>query len=85
VQVDEAWSIGLGAPAPGRDYPAVYLWGKVRGVAGLFRSDDVGRTWARINDDEHQFGWIGEIAGDPRQYGRVYIATGGRGVIVGEP
>ena len=39
----------------------------------------------RVNDDTHQFGSITRIAGDPRLFGRVYLATGGRGIIYGEP
>jgi xyloglucan-specific exo-beta-1,4-glucanase len=57
----------------------------VRGVRGIFRSDDKGRTWTRVNDDDHQYAWTGAaITGDPRVYGRVYVATNGRGVIVGD-
>jgi hypothetical protein len=51
----------------------------------LFRSVDAGETWVRINDDSHQFGWINHVTGDPRVYGRVYFATGGRGIIYGDP
>jgi len=41
----------------------------------------------RINDDQHQFGAPNRpiIIGDPRIYGRVYLTTGGRGVIYGAP
>lgn len=84
-RVNEAYAIGFGMAAPGRDYPAVYLWGRVLGVVGLYRSDDEGETWTRINDAAHQFGWLSSLTGDPRVYGRVYLATGGRGVMVGEP
>jgi hypothetical protein len=40
----------------------------------------------RINDDQHQFGAPNRpiIIGDPRIYGRVYLTTGGRGVIYGD-
>jgi hypothetical protein len=40
-------------------------------------------TWTRVNDGQHQFGYINAMSGDPRVYGRVYLATGGRGVIIG--
>jgi hypothetical protein len=83
--VDEAYAVGFGHPAPGQQHPAVYLSGKVRGVSGLFRSDDGGARFARINDDAHQFGGPNIIIGDPRVYGRVYIAGGGRGILYGEP
>ena len=43
-------------------------------------------NWQRINDDAHQWGWTGEtVTGDPRVYGRVYLATNGRGIQYGEP
>ncbi len=83
--VQEAYSLGFGKAAPGKKYPALYLAGKVGNLVALFRSDDAGATWVRINDDEHQYGWINHVTGDPRVYGRVYFATGGRGIICGDP
>jgi photosystem II stability/assembly factor-like uncharacterized protein len=83
--VTEANQIGFGKPADGKKYPALYLMGKVGEVRGFFRSDDAGANWVRINDDKHQFGFCGVIIGDPRVYGRVYIGTGGRGILYGEP
>ncbi|MFT4075156.1 MAG: exo-alpha-sialidase [Asticcacaulis sp.] len=83
--VDEAWQVGFGKSASVGGYPAVYLWGKVKGVEGLWRSDDEGKTWTRLNDDAHRFGWINAISGDPLDYGMVYIAPGGRGIMMGKP
>jgi hypothetical protein len=83
--VEEADAVGFGKAAPGETYPAVYLTAQVRGVRGFFRSDDGGRRWERINDDDHQYAWTGQtITGDPRVFGRVYIATNGRGIVVGD-
>jgi photosystem II stability/assembly factor-like uncharacterized protein len=83
--VDEGDAVGFGKSAPGSAYPAVYISAKVKGKRGIFRSDDGGQRWTRINDDEHQWGWTGAaVTGDPRVFGRVYIATNGRGVIVGD-
>ena len=88
-------------PASGQTYhPSVYLAGSVSVdggatfVWGTYRSDDVGAwlagtneapTWQRIDDPQHQFGYINVLAGDPRQYGRVYLGTNGRGIIHGDP
>ena len=83
--VQAAQSLGFGKPAPEKFYPALFLAGSVHGVTALFRSVDAGETWVRINDDSHQFGWINHVTGDPRVYGRVYFATGGRGIIYGDP
>jgi hypothetical protein len=83
--IEAAHGIGIGKAAEGKKYPSLYLIGKIGGVAGLFRSDDTGATWSRINDDQHQYGFIEVITGDPRVPGRVYIGTGGRGILYGEP
>jgi hypothetical protein len=52
---------------------------------GVYRSDDAGEHWVRINDDQHQYGLMLQIIGDPRVYGRVYLGTHGRGILYGEP
>jgi hypothetical protein len=83
--VDEAFGVGFGQPAPGQQYPAIYLSGTVQGVTGFFRSVDAGASFARINDDRHQYGGSNLIIGDPRVFGRVYIAPGGRGILFAEP
>jgi photosystem II stability/assembly factor-like uncharacterized protein len=85
ASVQAASQVGFGRAAPGREYPAVYLCGKVDEVEGIFRSDDAGTSWVLINDRRHRFGEIRTIIGDPRTYGRVYLGTGGRGIIYGDP
>ncbi|MBB4960827.1 cellulose binding domain-containing protein [Micromonospora polyrhachis] len=80
-----AVSVGFGRAAPGRTHPAVFTMGTVDGRTGVYRSDDTGVTWVRINDDQHQYGNAGEaITGDPRIYGRVYLGTNGRGILYGD-
>ncbi|MFT4257697.1 MAG: cellulase [Pseudoxanthomonas sp.] len=83
--VDFVQSFGLGRGAEGSEAPTLYVAGKVKGVTGLFRSDDDGRHWQRIDDNAHRFGRIGHVEGDARVHGRVYIAASGRGVLYGEP
>lgn len=83
--VEEIHAFGFGKAAPRQSYPTLYLVGIVQGQPGIFRSTDEARTWVRINDDQHQWGLILQIAGDPRIYGRVYIGTHGRGVSYGDP
>ncbi|CAL9407233.1 Xyloglucanase [Streptomyces sp. enrichment culture] len=80
-------TLGFGKAADGAHYPAIYQVGSLDAVlTAVHRSDDEGRTWVRINDDAHQWGWTGEtITGDPRVHGRVYLATNGRGIQYGEP
>ncbi|MEV7970730.1 cellulose binding domain-containing protein [Sphaerisporangium sp. NPDC088356] len=85
ANVAQADNIGFGKAAPGKTYQALYTVAKIDGVRGVFRSDDAGATWVRINDDQHQYGNFGEaLTGDPRVYGRVYIGTNGRGIIYGD-
>ena len=77
---------GLGHPAPDGIHPALYATGAIDGLRGVWRSDDGGARWVRINDDQHQWGLrFRAISGDPRRYGRVYIATDGRGLLYGDP
>ncbi|HEY4107282.1 MAG TPA: hypothetical protein VGM44_25465 [Polyangiaceae bacterium] len=79
-----ASDLGFGKPASDGGYPALYLAGSANADSGIFRSDDAGATWTRIDDSDHQFGSIGHVSGDPRVYGRVYLGTGGRGIIYGD-
>ena len=57
----------------------------VEGQRGFFRSTDGGATWLRINDDQHQWGLVLQITGDPKKFGRVYVGTHGRGTFYGDP
>ncbi len=87
--VTEIHAFGFGKAAPGGNYPALYLAGSMvgqsgAGQSGVFRSIDEGRSWVRINDDQHQWGLILQVAGDPRIYGRVYVGTHGRGILYGD-
>jgi len=86
ANVQEADVIGFGKAAPGQSYMALYTSAKIDNVRGIYRSDDGGATWVRINDDQHQYAWTGAtITGDPRIYGRVYLGTNGRGILYADP
>jgi len=82
--VEQIHAFGFGKAAPNSSVPALYLVGIVAGQRGVFRSDDFGKQWVRINDDQHQWGLILQVTGDPRIYGRVYVGTHGRGVLYGD-
>ncbi len=72
------------APSAGAP-PAVFIQGVVNGVAGIFRSDDFGTSWTRINPDNFLAGNSPNAMEGCRQvWGRVYIGTNGRGIYVGE-
>jgi photosystem II stability/assembly factor-like uncharacterized protein len=79
-------ALGFGKAPPGRRYPTLYALGVKAGVYAIWRSEDEGISWARINDAEHEYGRRFRcIAGDPRVFGRVYVGTDGRGIVYGEP
>lgn len=82
--VTDAKSIGFGMAARGQNYMALYAIATIDGIHGIFRSDDRGKTWIRINDNQHQYGSTCCITGDPRIYGRVYFGTNGLGIIYGD-
>jgi hypothetical protein len=91
ASVQNAFAIGFGAPSTAGGYPSLYLSGQPTGGdagatdPGVYRSDDEAMTWTRVDDPQHQFGVISYIAGDPRIAGRVYLGTGGRGILYGDP
>lgn len=86
ANVQQADVVGFGKAAPNQTYPALYVSAKIDDVRGIYRSDDAGGTFVRINDDQHQYGCTNSvISGDPNVYGRVYVGTNGRGVVYGEP
>jgi hypothetical protein len=79
--------VGFGKAASGKTHPTVFIWGTVGGVVGMFRSEDIGVTWTRINDSTHQFGGPGNaqlIDGDMNVFGRVFMSSVGRGVVYGD-
>jgi hypothetical protein len=84
----QATFVAVGKAAPGQSYPAIFVSATIGGVFGLYRSDDGGNSWTRINDNQHQFGigngWLHCLCADRRIYGRVYFGTEGRGIIYGD-
>ena len=84
VSVEESYGVGIGKAAPGAEYPTVFLSGQVNGTKGVFRSTDEGSHWVRVSDDDHQYGTVNVVEGDPRVFDRVYLGPNGRGIVVGE-
>jgi hypothetical protein len=77
-----ATKVALGKALAGAPYSAaIYVEGTLNGQWGIFHSDDGGATWARFNDDNHQFGDSGVMAGDWNTYGRLYVNGAARGLI----
>jgi xyloglucan-specific exo-beta-1,4-glucanase len=86
--VQSCRAVGFGAPKNAGGFPSVYIWGAAGGgPRGLYRSDDAGASFVRINDDAHEYGGPGNgelVIGDANVYGRVYMSSAGRGLILGE-
>jgi len=76
--------IGLGKALKGSEFKTLYTSGTMYGEYGFFRSHDMGKHWIRVNDDATNFGDIRSISGDPRVFGRIYVATGTRGLVYGD-
>jgi photosystem II stability/assembly factor-like uncharacterized protein len=83
VHVD---ALSFGKAPPGRDEPALFALGSVKELSAIWRSDDGGQNWLRLNDAQHEWGRRFRcISGDPRVFGRVYVGTDGRGILYGTP
>ena len=79
LQID---AISFGKAPSGSAFPAIFAIGTMNSVKAIWRSDDAGVRWIRINDDQHQYGTRFRcISGDPRIFGRVYVGTDGRGIL----
>lgn len=80
-------SIGFGKAKDSQSHPVIFAEGDdgTNGY-GIYKSEDKGKSWERINSDQHQFGNLNPkyITGDSNVYGRVYFCTDGRGIIMGE-
>jgi hypothetical protein len=83
--ITSAWGVAVGAAQSSSQPLTLYLGGQIAAQPGgqLFRSTDGGNTWIRIDDAAHEFGYIDTLQADPRVFGRVYLGTGGRGIVYG--
>jgi hypothetical protein len=86
--LDSVQAVTFGKAAPGASFPAVYAFGSVAGVKGVYQSADSGASWVRVNDDQHQYGGLADgalLQGDMNTFGVVYQSTAGRGIAVRLP
>lgn len=85
---DIVYRVGLGVGCQGGDYltesKAIYMAAEIDGEYGFYRTEDECKTYIRINEDSQMYGEVNSCCGDAREYGRVYIATGSRGLLYGE-
>ena len=82
---DSSKGIGFGKKAENSEYNTLFTSGRFSGTYGFWRSTDYGKSWVLISNGRQHFGDIISILGDPRVFGRLYIATGSRGLFYGEP
>lgn len=62
--------------------PAMYMYGTVNGIEGLYISDDMGTSFRRIDNDGMNFlSEVTQIAGDMNMYGRVFVPLAGTGIM----
>lgn len=93
AQVETALTFGFGQAAPGRANPTIFVYGVIDAVEGLFRSDDATSlpgdaaeaTWVKVSTDRQMLSNVTYLEGDRRQFGRIYVGTGGRGILYGQP
>jgi len=79
-------ALAFGKAPKGKVFPAMFVIGSMGDLSAIWRSDDRGVNWIRINDDKHEYGRAFRcIAADARIFGRVYVGTDGRGIVYGEP
>lgn len=85
ISANSIVAFGFGKGNGFSNNPAVYILGVVDGVRAIYISNDLGNTWTRISPEEESFSIdVVDIAGDRNTYGRVFVATGGRGTLYGD-
>lgn len=79
-------TLSFGKSPKNKHYPTLFAIGVKDGNKAIWRSDDRGESWLKLNSSAFQYGQRFRcISGDPRVFGRVYIGTDGRGIIYGQP
>ncbi len=73
----KGFSFGKGAAS---ETPAVFVVGSVEGTFGVFRSDDNGQSWVKINDEISCKITVAAVEADMQNFGRVYVGAAGRGI-----
>ncbi|KRE64778.1 sugar-binding protein [Paenibacillus sp. Soil750] len=83
--VQQATLFAFGKNKLGSPDPTVFVYGKVDNSVGIFRSDDFGTTWVKIDVIDPAIGAeANTMEGDRQTWGRVYIGTNGTGVFYGD-
>jgi len=86
------WQVTFGKAKPGNKYPAIYIAGTLTAYpseAGVFRCDDYNgtptMTWTRLDNIKFvNCEGSRSLAGDPEEYGTVYVGLASSGYVVGK-
>lgn len=78
--------LSFGKPRDEGSRPTLFAIGSREGERAIWRSDNNGEHWIKLNGERHQYGRrFRTLTGDLQHYGRVYVGTDGRGIVYGEP
>jgi hypothetical protein len=84
--VDHVDDVAFGKAAKGKDYPTIFISGRVSGQYGVWRSVDNAANWQQIAQfPAGSLDQVSVIGADPDVFGRVYLGYVGSGWIWGEP
>jgi len=82
--VERAKLFAIGKESPVTNKPAIYVYGVIFGKEGIFMSDDYGKNWLIISDENNMIADALDMTADRRVYGRVFLGTGGNGIFYAE-
>jgi xyloglucan-specific exo-beta-1,4-glucanase len=82
--ISEVYAFGFGMKALGSNNPALIVYGKINNIESIYVSNDMGVTFTNLGSNNIPEGIIGNIEGDMKVNGRIYIATGCRGSWYGD-
>jgi xyloglucan-specific exo-beta-1,4-glucanase len=80
--IDEVYCYGFGAKVNGSNNAQLIVFGKKAGVESVFVSNDLGVSFTDMGTQNIPKGIITNIVGDMKVSGRIFAATGCRGVWV---
>ena len=93
ANIQKADNLTFGKAARGRQNPTVFVNGTINNRQGLFRSDDATSlkgdaaqaTWVQISTKNNVLSNVTYLEGDRLTFGKIYVGTGGRGILYGQP
>ena len=78
--MDEVYAFGFGMKQNAAVNASLIVYGKKNNVESIFTSDNLGNTFTDIGTLNLPKGIVGNIEGDMKVQGRIYAATGCRGI-----